>query len=79
MIERFPYISLRYCENYGGSIVFNSSAVPCSICNKDHESENIKKGIGSMGGCGEYLGERSYRLKCWKAYQNGIQIVTVKA
>ena len=29
-------------------------------------------------GCGDYYGERTYRLECLEAYQNKIQIVTVK-
>ncbi len=58
--------------------VFNSS-VPCPICSKDHKSENIKKGIDGQWGCGDYYGERTYRLECWEDYQNKIPIVTVKA
>ena len=78
MLEQFPYLSLKYSESYSDRFVCNSS-VPCPICNKDHKNENIKNGIEGQWGCGEYFGERTYRLKCWEAYQNGIQIVTVRA
>ncbi|CAB4402268.1 unnamed protein product [Rhizophagus irregularis] len=49
VLERFPYLSLKYSIGSSDKFVFNSS-VPCPICNKDHESENIKKGIGSQWG-----------------------------
>ncbi len=77
VLERFPYLSMKYSESYGDGFVFNSS-VPCPICNKDHKSKNIKKYIEGQWGCGEYFGEETY-LKCWEAYQNGIPIVNVKA
>ncbi len=44
MLEQFPYLSLEYSESYGNRYEFNSS-VPCPICNKDHEGENIKDNI----------------------------------
>jgi len=78
VLEQFPYLPLKYSESYGNRFVFNSS-VPCPICNKDHESENIKKGIEGQWGCGGYFGERTYCLESWEAYQNKIPIVTVKA
>jgi len=42
VLERFPYLSLRYRRIM--MCLFNSS-VPYPICNKDHKGENIEKGI----------------------------------
>ncbi|CAG8631558.1 13167_t:CDS:2, partial [Funneliformis mosseae] len=56
VLERFPYLSLRYSKSYGDRFVFNSS-VPCPICNKDHEGENIKNDIKGGWGSGMYFGE----------------------
>ncbi|CAG8687894.1 11562_t:CDS:2 [Funneliformis mosseae] len=69
-IERFPYLSLEYSESYGDRFMFNSS-VPCPMCNKDHEGENLKGEWGS----GIYIGERAYYLECRKAFNSGIPIV----
>ena len=78
VLEQFPYLSLKYSENYGDKFVFNSS-VPCPICKKDHKSENIKNDIEGQWGDGEYFGEQTYRLKCWEAlYQGSIPVVSVK-
>ncbi|CAG8694273.1 40613_t:CDS:10 [Gigaspora margarita] len=52
------------------------SSVSCPICNK---KENIRDNIEGKWGCGDYVNTKTYRLKCWEAYQNEIQIVTVKA
>ncbi|CAG8625089.1 9234_t:CDS:2 [Paraglomus brasilianum] len=57
---------------------FNSSA-SCPICNKDHKKENIRDNIEGRWGSGDYVNTRTYRLQCREAYQNSIQIVTVKA
>jgi hypothetical protein len=74
VLEKFPYLSLEYSESYGDRFVFNSS-VPCPMCNKEHEGENLKGEWGS----GMYIRERAYNLICRKAFNNGIPIVTVKA
>ncbi|PKY62660.1 hypothetical protein RhiirA4_489534 [Rhizophagus irregularis] len=50
-------------------------STPCPMCNKDHEGENIKGEWGS----GMYFGEEAYYLKCRKAFNSGIPIVSVKA
>ncbi|GBC11304.2 hypothetical protein GLOIN_2v1768396 [Rhizophagus irregularis DAOM 181602=DAOM 197198] len=47
VLEQFPYLSLRYSENYGDKFVFNSS-VPCPICNKDHEARMVKMVDGAV-------------------------------
>jgi hypothetical protein len=47
VLEEFPYLSLRYSENYGDKFVFNSS-VPCPICNKDHEARMVKMVDGAV-------------------------------
>ena len=53
--------------------------VSCPICNKDHKKENIRYDIDGEWGSGDYVNTKTYRIKCWEAYQNSIQIVTVKA
>jgi hypothetical protein len=78
VLERFPYLSLEYSESYGERYEFNSP-VPCPICNKDHEGENIKNNIKGEWGSGMYLGERAYYLECREALNRDISIVTVKA
>jgi len=57
---------------------FNSS-VSYPICNKDHKKENIRYNVEGEWGSGDYVNTKTYRLKCWEANQNSIQIVTVKA
>ncbi|CAG8828510.1 8168_t:CDS:2, partial [Gigaspora margarita] len=53
-----------------------TSSVSCPICNK---KENIRDNIEGKWGCSDYVNTKTYCLKCWEAYQNEIQIVTVKA
>ncbi|RGB25268.1 hypothetical protein C1646_771985 [Rhizophagus diaphanus] len=71
VLERFPYLSLEYSESYGDRFVFNSS-VPCPMCNKDHEGENLKGEWGS----GMSIGERAYYLECLAVYaMDGTQLI----
>jgi len=78
MLEQFPYLSLEYSESYGNRYEFNSS-VPCPICNKDHEGENIKDNIRGEWDSDMYFGERAYYLECKEALNREIPIVSVKA
>jgi hypothetical protein len=73
VLEQFPYLSLKYSESYGDRFVSNSP-VPCPICNKDQEGENIKNDIKGEWGAGEYYGERAYYLECRDAFNRGIPI-----
>jgi len=87
VLEQFPYLSSKYSRTEGTTLKgyknhdyfdFNSS-VSCPICNKDHKKENIRDNVEGEWGSGDYVNTKTYRLKCWEANQNSIQIVTVKA
>ena len=78
VLEQFPYLSSKYSNKDHDYFDFNSS-VSCPICNKDHKKENIRYNVEGEWGSGDYVNTKTYRLKCWEAYQNSIQIVTVKA
>ena len=73
VLERFPYLSLKYSKNYGdkyGNIFGDSfnldNSASCPICNRDHKEKSIWKGIKGEWGSGDYCGERTYRLICLK-------------
>ena len=75
VLERFSHLSLKYSNEYGD--YFTCSEI-CPICNKDHKKENIRDNVKGEWGSGDYVNTKTYRIKCWEAYQNSIQIVTVK-
>jgi len=76
ILEQFQNLYLKYSTR--NSDYFDCSTT-CPICNKDHKKENIRDNIEGEWGSGDYVNTKTYRLKCWKAYQKSIQIVTVKA
>ena len=78
VLVEFSYLTLKSCFNHSNYFDFNSS-VSCPICNKDHKKENIRDNVKGEWGSGDYVNTKTYRIKCWEAYQNSIQIVTVKA
>ncbi|CAG8723854.1 7871_t:CDS:1 [Cetraspora pellucida] len=79
VLERFPYLTLKHSFKYSNYFDFNRSVL-CPICNNDHKKENIRNFIEGKWRSGEYCGEKTYHLYCYKnKYQNSIQIVTIKA
>ncbi|KAF0397182.1 hypothetical protein F8M41_009942 [Gigaspora margarita] len=76
VLEQFPYLSLKYSNEYGD---YFTCSVSCPICNKDYKKYNTRDNIEDEWGSGDYVNTKTYRLKCWGNYQNSIQIVTVKA
>ena len=78
VLEQFPYLSSKYSNENLDYFDFNSS-VACPLCDKDHKKENIRDNIRGLWGSGDYVNTKTYRIKCYKNYQNSIQIVTVKA
>jgi hypothetical protein len=77
VLEQFPYLSLRDSDERGDRFNLNNSAL-CPMCNGDHKEKTIGNTIKGEWGCGDYCEERTYRLTCWNALQDGIQIVSVK-
>ncbi|RHZ52443.1 hypothetical protein Glove_461g77 [Diversispora epigaea] len=75
-LECFPVLSLKYSNESGD--YFTCSEI-CSICNKDHIKENIGFNVEGIWSSGDYINTKIYSLKCWKAYQNSIQIISIKA
>ncbi|CAG8796026.1 16529_t:CDS:2 [Cetraspora pellucida] len=76
VLDCFSHLLLKYNNKYGD---YFTCSVSCSICNKDHKKENIRDNIEGNWGSGDYVNTKTYHLKCWEAYQNSIQIVTIKA
>ncbi|CAG8673095.1 8219_t:CDS:1, partial [Paraglomus brasilianum] len=76
ILEQFRNLSLKYST--GDSDYFDCSTT-CPICNKDHKKENIRDNVKGEWSSGDFVNTKTYRLKCWEAYQNPIQIITVKA
>ena len=76
VLKQFRNLSLKYST---GNKDYFDCLVSCPICNKDHKKENIRNNIEGRWGSGDFVNTRTYRLQCCEAYQNSIQIVTVKA
>ncbi|RHZ86728.1 hypothetical protein Glove_46g14 [Diversispora epigaea] len=72
ILERFSYLSLKYSDKYGDN--FDCPDIYL-VCDKEHKRDNVQ----GQWGDGDYCGEITYRLICWRDVQKGIPIVTVKA
>ncbi|RHZ90175.1 hypothetical protein Glove_5g81 [Diversispora epigaea] len=53
----------------------NKTRPPISTLSKENIRDNVK---GEWDG-GEYINTKTYRLSCWKSFQNAIQIIMIKA
>ena len=70
VLERFPYLLL--IRDTRNSFEFNTR-VPCPVCNKEHENENIN---GTWQGHND--GMKSYILTCWYSCYKPLKIITIK-
>ena len=77
VLEQFPYLSSIIAIKI--SIIFILIVQYSALYAIKIIKKKIRYNVEGEWGSGDYVNTKTYCIKCWEAYQNSIQIVTVKA